>query len=115
MFGVGANAARLEADRKNQFNLRRAGVLILAADRDAFISNLSALEEKLVELIASTASSSPSSATRAEVFMVIRAMVLQISPVHLAPLWPVVNSELRTAVSSVLPENPQCETYNNPS
>ncbi|KAI9722654.1 MAG: hypothetical protein M1812_001585 [Candelaria pacifica] len=103
MFGVGASSARLEADRRTQLNLRRIAVLILAAADDSFVTDLTSLEAKLVELLAATAASSPSSATRAEVYMVFRALVLKISAVHLAPLWPIINSELHSAISSVFP------------
>lgn len=103
MFGVGASSARLEADRRTQLNLRRVAVLILAGADDSFVADLTSLEEKLVELFGATAASSPSSATRAEVYMVLRALVLKISAVHLAPLWPIISSELHNAISSVFP------------
>ncbi|KAI9701961.1 MAG: hypothetical protein M1836_001305 [Candelina mexicana] len=104
MFGVGASSARLEADRRTQLNLRRIAVLILAAADDSFVTDFPSLEEKLVELLAATAASSPSSATRPEIYMVLRALVLKTSTVHLAPLWPIISSELHNAISSVFPE-----------
>ena len=53
MFGVGANAARLEADRKTQLTLRRLATLVLAADDEAFASSISTIANKIEE--ASTA------------------------------------------------------------
>jgi hypothetical protein len=111
MFGVGAYSARLEADRKTQLNLRRMAVLVLAADNDAFVINLAMFQEKLVELMTATAASSPSSATRAEIFMVLRSLILKTSPVHMASFWPVIHSELVDAVSSLFPEETH-DTYN---
>jgi len=35
--------------------------------------------------------------------MVIRALVLKTSTIHLAPLWPIVNAELQDALSSMFP------------
>ncbi|GJN77711.1 hypothetical protein PLIIFM63780_001204 [Purpureocillium lilacinum] len=102
VFGVGATSARLEADRKTQLNLRRIATLILASAEDAFVTDLGTIFDKLVELMAATATSSPSSTTRADVFMVVRALVLKTSPVHLALLWPVVNAEMHAAISSVV-------------
>lgn len=102
VFGVGATSARLEADRKTQLNLRRIATLVLAAADDAFVGELSAIFDKLVELLSATLTSSPSSATRADVYMVIRALVLKNSPIHLAMLWPVVTAELHAAISSVV-------------
>ena len=118
MFGVGAASARMEADRKTQLNLRRIGTLVLAAAEDAFVVNIAGVQEKVVELLTATAASSPSSATRAEVYMVLRALLLRVSPVHLAPLWPIVNAELQAALSSLLPgyHGPEAaDTYDHPA
>lgn len=117
MFGVGAASARMDADRKTQLNLRRIGTLILASAEDAFIVNISGIHEKIVELLTATAASSPSSVTRAEVYMVLRALLLRVSPVHLAPLWPLINAELHAALSSVLPSHAApdaADTYDHP-
>ena len=111
MFGVGASSARLEADRKTQLNLRRIATLMLSADNDMFVVNLSGLQEKVVDLITATAASSPSSTTRSEVYMVLRALILKISPVHLAPFWPIINTELYDALSSLYPTETH-DTYN---
>lgn len=115
VFGVGATSARLEGDRKTQLNLRRIAVLILASAEDAFVTELPSIFNKLVELLAATSTSSPSSMTRADVYMVIRALVLKTSTIHLALLWPVVNAELHAAISSVVaPDHSTAsETYVN--
>lgn len=102
VFGVGATSARLEADRKTQLNLRRIATLVLAAADDAFVAELPTIFDKLVELLAATSTSSPSSTTRADVYMVIRALVLKTTPIHLAMSWPVVNAEIHAAISSVV-------------
>ena len=116
MFGVGASSARLEADRKTQLNLRRIATLLLSADTDTFVVNLSGIQEKLVDLMGATASSSPSSITRAEIYMVLRALVLKTSPVHLAPFWPIVNAELYDALGSLYPAESTAskDTYGTP-
>ena len=103
VFGVGASSARLEADRKTQLNLRRIASLILAVTNDAFVASLPSLQEKLTELMNATTTSSPSSVTRAEVYMVIRALVLKTSAIHLSSLWPTINSELYDILSSSYP------------
>ena len=101
MFGVGATSARMEADRKTQLNLRRITFLLLSNEEDDFVANLSSIQEKLTELMNASAASSPSSITRAEVYMVLRALILKISPVHLSSLWPILNTELYDALSSL--------------
>lgn len=115
VFGVGATSARLEADRRTQLNLRRAAALVLACAPDAFVADLPGILDKLTELLGATATSSPSSATRAEVYMVVRALVLRVGIVHLAPLWPVVNAELHAAIASVVApdHSPPSDTYGN--
>jgi len=115
MFGVGASSARMEADRKTQFNLRRIALLILASDEDSFADKYRAIEEKLTELMLATNTSSPSSATRAEVFMVLRALVLRSSSMSLSSFWPIINNEIQNAILSVLPDSAQTEQYSNAS
>jgi hypothetical protein len=113
MFGVGASSARQEADRKTQLTLRRISLLILASPEDAFTPSMPSLLEKTVELLSATPATSPSSATRADVLVLLRSMILKTSPVHLAPIWPVVNGELTASLSSLLPDAKNKEHYNN--
>ncbi|KAL8703758.1 MAG: hypothetical protein Q9201_003056 [Fulgogasparrea decipioides] len=103
MFGVGASSARLEADRRAQLNLRRVATLLLATQNDSFMMKVGTTQEKIADLLSATAASSPSSATRAEIYMVLRALVLKTSPVHLASLWPMITTELQEALSSLYP------------
>ena len=112
MFGVGAGAARLESDRKTQLALRRVALLTIASADDFIVMHLGALEEKITELFGATVASSPSSVTRAEAFMVIRALILKTTSIHLAPLWPVISSELQKAIYSALPGSKEYDTYN---
>ena len=102
VFGVGATSARLEADRKTQLNLRRVAALVLSAAEDSFVADLPVILEKYVELLGATATSSPSSATRADLYLLTRALVLKTSPIQLSLLWPVVNTEIHAAISSVV-------------
>lgn len=115
MFGVGANAARLDADRKTQLNLRRIALLLLSCKSDTFVSSLSLMDEKLSELATATLSSSPSSTTRAEFFMVFRALILSISFNHLSAIWPMINATMQAALASAIPGSHEQETYNNAS
>ncbi|KAF2851084.1 hypothetical protein T440DRAFT_517560 [Plenodomus tracheiphilus IPT5] len=113
MFGVGATSARQEADRKTQLTLKRIALLVLANAEDTFTPNIPQILEKIVELVSATPASSPSSNTRADVVVLLRAIILKTSPVHLAALWPVVNGELTSALSSLLPDAANKEHYNN--
>lgn len=115
VFGVGATSARLEADRKTQLNLRRMATLILATVNDNFVTDLPAMQEKIVDLLSASTTSSPSSTTRADIYLLLRALVLKTSPVHLNALWPIVNAELHEVISSVVApdHSAAAETYNN--
>lgn len=113
VFGVGANAARLDADRRTQLNLRRTCILLLCAPEDTHVMHLRAIEEKLVELFASTQSSSPSVAIKAELYMLCRAVVLSLSAVQLAPMWPVINESLQSALMSLLPDSSTASAFTN--
>lgn len=117
VFGVGATSARLEADRKTQLNVRRIATLILACSPDTFVADLPAILDKITELLSASSTSSPSSTTRAEVYMLVRALVLRTSAIHLAALWPIINVELHAAISSVVAPDHSgpSDTYSNPS
>ncbi|ERF71802.1 hypothetical protein EPUS_01717 [Endocarpon pusillum Z07020] len=112
MFGVGATAARLEADKKAQLNLRRICCIVLAVEYDTFATHLSMLQAKLEELFTASSISSPSSTTRTEIYMVIRALILKSSAGQMASFWPLLNTELRPAFSSIYDDN-EDQTYNN--
>ncbi|KAL8835000.1 MAG: hypothetical protein Q9170_003490 [Blastenia crenularia] len=111
MFGVGASSARLEADRRAQLNLRRAATLLLAAPNDSFVVHMGSMQEKITELLNATAASSPSSATRAEVYIVLRALILKNQPIHLVSMWPSITMELHEALSSLYPSRSR-DKYN---
>jgi hypothetical protein len=108
MFGVGASAARLDADRKTQLNLRRLAIVILAAEDDTI--HVATVRTKIEETLTATRVSSPSSLTRAEVFMLVRALALKSTSTQLAPIWPAISAELLDVFSSVIEEH--SEAYN---
>jgi hypothetical protein len=113
MFGVGASTARLEADRKAQLNLRRICIMLLASPIDTFVSQLRDMWEKLVSLFEADSASSPSAAVKAELFMLCRALVLSITSIHLAPLWPVINESLQSALASLSPGASKSNAFGN--
>lgn len=113
MFGVGASAARLEADRKTQLNLRRICLLLLASPEDTYVAQMRPIEEKLAELFEASLSSSPSAAIRAELFMLCRTLVLCVSSLQLSPLWPIINDKLQSALTSLLPNSQNSNDFNN--
>ncbi|KAL9058268.1 MAG: hypothetical protein Q9162_001867 [Coniocarpon cinnabarinum] len=115
MFGVGASAARLEADKKSQLHLRRVTLLVLALDDNALVPHIPSVLEKINELLHASATSSPSSATRAEVYLLLQAVLLKTSPVHLSTLWPVITGELQHAISSASAESKDHDLYNGQS
>ncbi|KIX05977.1 uncharacterized protein Z518_03951 [Rhinocladiella mackenziei CBS 650.93] len=101
MFGVGATAARTETDRKTQLTLRRIALLLVAGDIDAFVSDLGQIMHRLEELLTATASSSPSSSTRGDIYLLLRAIALAFSETHLVSIWPIVEVELRELLTSM--------------
>jgi len=101
MFGVGATAARTEADRRTQITLKRMALLLLAGDIDTFGPDLTQIMRKIEEILTATVSSSPSSSTRGDVYILLRAIVMSFSQVQLAGTWPIVDIELRTLFASM--------------
>lgn len=112
MFGVGASAARLDADKKTQLNLRRVAVVLLAMEPDYVVPYMPTVLDKLNEMLSATVSSSPSSSTRADVYMLLQAVVLRTSPLHQAPMWPLVHMELQKVLTSVLSRSAVYDMYN---
>ncbi len=115
MFGVGTTAARLETDKRAQLNLRRLSCVLLAAENDAFAAHIGLVQVKMEELLTASSISSPSSTTRAEIYLVIRALVLKSSTGQMATFWPTVNAELHNAFNSVCEEKEDSSSsaYNN--
>ena len=95
MFGVGASAARNEADKTSKLNLRRISLLLMAQEQDFFAGNVGQLASKIDELLIATPSTSPSSNTRGEIYLLFRAMILCLGPENLVAVWPVLDSEIR--------------------
>ena len=113
MFGVGASAARLDADRKTQLILRRMCILLLCSPEDTFVMHARHIEEKLVELFEASPSSSPSSSIKAELFMLCRAVVLSTSAINLSSIWPIINDNLQSALISLLPNGSSSAVLGN--
>ncbi len=95
---------------KESVNLRRICCLLLAIEHDTFATHLGVLQVKLEELLTASSISSPSSTTRAEIYMVIRALILKSPAGQMASFWPLLNTELRAAFSSIYEGN-QDQTY----
>lgn len=112
MFGVGASAARLEADKRTQLNLRRVAVMLMAMKSDYVVPYMAMVLEKTNEMLFTTVSSSPSSNTRADVYMLLRAIMLRTSPAHQAAWWPLLNMELQKALTSTVSRGGANDTYN---
>jgi hypothetical protein len=113
MFGVGAAAARLKADSETQFILRRLCLLLLASPTDSYAAHMQLVEEKLVELFQASTSSSPSSTIKAELFMLCRALILSTTAVNVAPLWPIINDQLQSALSCLAPSDSRRSGFTN--
>ena len=104
IFSVGAATARSEADKRAQLNLRRVTLAILIANHDTFMGSVSIIVEKSVELFGASVTSSPSSLTQADLFLLFRALVLRVSSVHLSSLWPTLLPELQRTLRGLTSE-----------
>lgn len=102
MLGIGASAARIEADKKTQLELRKAITIILSADFDAALPHMPIALQKIEELFSATAESSPSLATRGDVYLLIRALLLQVTHANLSQLWPILDAELQDLCKDLL-------------
>lgn len=101
MFGVGATAARTEADKQTRSNIRRLALLLLAGDQDLFMTQLGPLLARVDELLTASPATSPSSATRGDIYLLLRAISLSFAQENLVSLWPIVDAEFRSLFEDV--------------
>ncbi|EPS45678.1 hypothetical protein H072_330 [Dactylellina haptotyla CBS 200.50] len=101
VFGVGAASARAEADKRIGLVLRRMTLLLLAGDQDYFVIYLQEFEGKILEVLSANSVTSPSAATRCEVYLLLRALILRTSSIHLTSFWPIIVSELQNLLISL--------------
>ncbi|KAF3937048.1 hypothetical protein ABW19_dt0210588 [Dactylella cylindrospora] len=109
LFGVGAASARAEADKRVGMVLRRMATLLIAGEKDYFVVYLQDFEGKILEVLGATNVTSPSAATRAEVYLFLRALVLRISSIHLTSFWPIIVAELQNLLMSLTKNRPPRE------
>ncbi|KAK5093536.1 hypothetical protein LTR24_004247 [Lithohypha guttulata] len=102
MLGIGATAARTEADKKTQLELLKVATIILATDTDTALPHLPLILQKIEELFSATPESSPSLATRGDVYLLLRALLLKVTHNNLPQLWPILDTELQTLCKDLL-------------
>lgn len=71
-------------------NLRRLSFVLLSGERDAFLPQLPAIQEKVVDLLRTN--------VHAEVYLCLRVLLCRFSPRHMASFWPVIINELVSTV-----------------
>jgi hypothetical protein len=89
---------RSSRDQDRLINVRRLAFIIISGDLDQFISHTNAIKEKLAEL-ARTASIDP---IHGEVFLLYRALLLRLSPIHLVSFWPLIVSQMQSLFTQIL-------------
>ncbi|TKY89065.1 hypothetical protein EX895_001596 [Sporisorium graminicola] len=100
-----AGAANIFANRELEMlsralNLRRLSFTIFAGETDAFLTQLPLIQEKLVDLLRSTASE----VLHAEVYLCLRVLLVRYSARNLASFWPVLMTELMRLYDQVATE-----------
>lgn len=93
--GASAGAANIFANRELEMlsralNLRRLSFTLFTGERDAFLTQLPMIQEKLVDLLRA----SVSEILHAEVYLCLRVMLVRYSARNLASFWPVLMTEL---------------------
>lgn len=71
-------------------NLRRLSYVILAGDKNQFLTQLPTIQEKLVDIFRSVTSP----IVQSEVFICIRVLLCRLSPHNLTSFWPVIFTEM---------------------
>lgn len=71
-------------------NIRRLSFVLLASEKNHFLTQLPAIQEKLVDLLRNGGSP----IVESEVYLCIRVLICRLSPHNLSSFWPVLLSEL---------------------
>jgi hypothetical protein len=89
---------RSSRDQDRLINVRRLAFIVISGDVDQFIVHTNAIKEKLAEL-GRTASIDP---IHGEVFLLYRALMLRLSPIHLVSFWPMMVSQIQILFTQIL-------------
>ena len=71
-------------------SIRRLSYVLFSGEKNAFLTQLPTIQEKLVDVFRSV----PSPVVQAEVFLCIRILLCRLSPHNLTSFWPVLLTEL---------------------
>ncbi|KAF9270860.1 hypothetical protein L218DRAFT_952937 [Marasmius fiardii PR-910] len=71
-------------------NLRRLSLLLLAGDKNHYLTQLPSIQEKLVDVLRNVTSP----VVQSEVYLCIRVLLCRLSPNNLTSFWPVILTEL---------------------
>lgn len=86
-------------------NLRRLSFVIYAAGQNQFLPLLPAIQEKLVDVLRTNASShTGADIVNAEVYLCLRAMLCRFDTQHLVTLWPIVITEMMRLFDTAIEE-----------
>ena len=89
---------RSSRDQDRLINVRRLALIVISGEVDQFIGHTNAIKEKLAEL-GRTASIDP---IHGEVFLLYRALILRLSPIHLVLFLPMMVSQIQILFSQIL-------------
>nr|XP_031863087.1 uncharacterized protein CI109_001565 [Kwoniella shandongensis]KAA5530159.1 hypothetical protein CI109_001565 [Kwoniella shandongensis] len=104
-----ASSANIFSNRDQEMlakslNLRRLSFVLIAAERNGSLSQLPAIQERLVEMLRSSA---VSPRVHSEVYLCLRVLMCRISPQHLTNFWPVILGELLRIFELTMDDPPE--------
>ncbi|KIO22523.1 hypothetical protein M407DRAFT_9910, partial [Tulasnella calospora MUT 4182] len=93
---TGAPSANIFANREYEMllrslNLRRLSFALFAGDRNQYLAQLPAIQEKLVDLLRS---STLAPVVLSEVYLCLRVLLCRLSPHNMNSFWPVILTEM---------------------
>ena len=75
-------------------NIRRLSFVLFASEKNHFLTQLPAIQEKLVDILRS----GNAAILESEVYLCLRVLICRLSPHNLSSFWPVLLAELVRAV-----------------
>ncbi|KAL0565831.1 hypothetical protein V5O48_016193, partial [Marasmius crinis-equi] len=79
-------------------NLRRLSFVLLAGDKNHYLTQLPSIQEKLVDVLRNVTSP----IVQSEVYLCIRVLLCRLSPHNLTSFWPVVLTELYRVIEQTM-------------
>jgi hypothetical protein len=86
-------------------NLRRLALVLFTGEKNHFLTQLPAIQEKLVDILRNV----PSPIVQCEVYLCIRVLLCRLAAHSMTSFWPVILTELVSRISCISYSKPDMD------